>query len=671
MTEEELEQFKSRRRRRALQRENSETQKEEKRDLGLKITIHRGTDQIGGSVTEYKHGGWRLFVDYGEPLQGSPNSGPLQIEGLTYGDISKSALLITHYHGDHIGCITELSESLPVYMSAVGRDIQQYASEHLSSVNEKQKRMAERLKQVSTFTPGTEFSFGPFTVMPIVMDHSAFDASAFKIKADGISVFHTGDFRTHGFRSGTLPKVIEKFIGTVNYVVCEGTNVARPDATSKSERELQNEYEEAFREHKNNVVYLSSTNIDRLFALYHAAAKAGRPFIVSAYQKKIMDTVIGRDPIWGKSRMYRYSEQYEPLALQYEQDEEIRVSDKFQYLLEQKGCVMIAQVSDRFDRLIQRLQGDTRKYLSMWQGYVQEGSGAYNPRLAQSLGDDYQYMHTSGHCDMKSVRELFSMLRPCAIIPIHTDKPDDFAQLFSDRWPVIRLHDGETLSPISSRVMDAYSAHIITAERYDQTDTVSSREDDAVCYGLEKGFIGDFRTAEDAKFAIDRTVYRSDYVLGYEVMEEEDMWPSKVHIYDADRNLLSSYLYGGHNPKGPHYQEPTRFCKGEKVLAVFQGGREAIIPSELLGPISPEYIRENFEQTEEDYKHPKTFKEYQELWSEWLDWDWDQVAVHPLVKLNTSLPMVDTELVPRIYIFPYREFKFPEKEDASGSDNTE
>ena len=32
MSEEELEQFKSRRRRRALQRENSETQKEEKRD---------------------------------------------------------------------------------------------------------------------------------------------------------------------------------------------------------------------------------------------------------------------------------------------------------------------------------------------------------------------------------------------------------------------------------------------------------------------------------------------------------------------------------------------------------------------------------------------------------------------------------------------------------------
>ena len=36
----------------------------------MKITIHRGTDHIGGSVTEYEHEGWKLFVDYGEQLPG-------------------------------------------------------------------------------------------------------------------------------------------------------------------------------------------------------------------------------------------------------------------------------------------------------------------------------------------------------------------------------------------------------------------------------------------------------------------------------------------------------------------------------------------------------------------------------------------------------------------------
>lgn len=79
----------------------------------MKITIHRGTDQIGGCVTEYEHKGWHLFVDYGEELSGDPETGELQVEGLTHGDLSKSVLLITHYHGDHIGSITKLPEKLP------------------------------------------------------------------------------------------------------------------------------------------------------------------------------------------------------------------------------------------------------------------------------------------------------------------------------------------------------------------------------------------------------------------------------------------------------------------------------------------------------------------------------------------------------------------------------
>ena len=59
----------------------------------MKITIHRGTDQIGGCVTEYENEGWRLFVDYGEQLPGAKHTEPLDIEGLTKGDLSKSALL--------------------------------------------------------------------------------------------------------------------------------------------------------------------------------------------------------------------------------------------------------------------------------------------------------------------------------------------------------------------------------------------------------------------------------------------------------------------------------------------------------------------------------------------------------------------------------------------------
>lgn len=86
----------------------------------MRITVHRGTKQIGGCVTEYESNGWRLFVDYGEQLPGAPMSDKhLAIEGLTCGDLSKSALLITHYHGDHIGKIAEIAPELPIFMGKI------------------------------------------------------------------------------------------------------------------------------------------------------------------------------------------------------------------------------------------------------------------------------------------------------------------------------------------------------------------------------------------------------------------------------------------------------------------------------------------------------------------------------------------------------------------------
>jgi len=126
----------------------------------MTITIHRGTDQIGGCVTEYESNGWRLFVDFGEQLPGSKKTGALQIDGLTKGDISKSALLITHYHGDHIGCIKELPKELPIYMGKLGRDIQNIYLKHISNKDKSQKVVIEMLNGAHCFSPGDNFDIG-------------------------------------------------------------------------------------------------------------------------------------------------------------------------------------------------------------------------------------------------------------------------------------------------------------------------------------------------------------------------------------------------------------------------------------------------------------------------------------------------------------------------------
>ena len=174
--------------------------------------------------------------------------------------------------------------------------------------------MIERLHNAKVFRPGIPFAIGPFKILPVTVDHSAFDAYGFKIEADFLTVFHTGDFRTHGFKSKKFEKMIEQYIGKVDYVVCEGTNVSRPESTLRTEAELQKDFAKALGQRINHIVYLSSTNIDRLFSLYHAALKAGMPFIVDAYQKRVMDIVANSDNLWSKAKLYQYGE-YTPLTL--------------------------------------------------------------------------------------------------------------------------------------------------------------------------------------------------------------------------------------------------------------------------------------------------------------------------------------------------------------------
>ena len=298
----------------------------------MNITIHRGTHRIGGCVTEYEYDGWHLFVDYGEELPGGPKTGDLEVEGLTYGDLSKSALLITHYHGDHIGSVVDLPESLPIYMGALSVKIQKILSSRLSFRNERHAKLKERLDTFHTFKPYDVFDIGPFTITPINVDHSAFDAYAFKIKTDVDSVYHTGDFRTHGFRSGKYPDLMRKYVGKVDYVVSEGTNVVRITKEAEKESDLQKRFIEHFKNNDANVVYLSSTNIDRLFSLYHAALKVKKPFLVDDYQKEVMDTIVNDGGLWNKSSLYQYGK-YPPYNVSH------NIPPKLKKLIEDKGYV--------------------------------------------------------------------------------------------------------------------------------------------------------------------------------------------------------------------------------------------------------------------------------------------------------------------------------------------
>ena len=214
-----------------------------------------------------------------------------------------------------------------------------------------------------------------------------------------------------------------------------------------------------------------------------------------------MDKVTERDSIWGKSKLYKFKETYKPFVLTIKNGE-FWMNDKFKEYVGDKGYVLIARSNPRFDKFIVNIPGEKQTYLSMWKGYVDKSKAAYNENLTKSLGDGFLYKHTSGHCDMNTLREVFRLLHPKAIIPIHTDNPEGFAQLFSDEWPIVVLNDGDGITPISSTIADSIYPMVIC--------------------GRTKKCLGYFRSEKDAQNILSHTVFHPDKQTKYEIWDEED-----------------------------------------------------------------------------------------------------------------------------------------------------
>ena len=226
-------------------------------------------------------------------------------------------------------------------------------------------------------------------------------------------------------------------------------------------------------------------------------------------------------------------------------------------------------------------------YLSMWKGYIDKRKAAYNPDLAKSVGLNPLYLHTSGHCDMQSLRELFEMLNPRAIIPIHTDDPKAFAGLFCNDWPILLLNDGESFSPVRIPGKDIVHAKIICLEKPDESLDVEN-PDGLQWWKFDDRFIGEFKRSEEAYDALRHIVYRPEKVFAYEIEIMGLIDPNESIIYNKDLSVHAKYRKGKHHLKGEDFQEDSGFKPGDKVLCLKYAGMDAIFTAIVLGPITKE-----------------------------------------------------------------------------------
>mgnify|MGYP000582788528 FL=1 len=109
----------------------------------MKITVHRGMNQIGGNVIEISTDKTKILLDAGLELETLEDKEVIKTEDVaeTELDLEKllsendfSAIFISHYHADHVGLLS-LAKNLPsVYMGKLAYDIFKATEEYKNNI---------------------------------------------------------------------------------------------------------------------------------------------------------------------------------------------------------------------------------------------------------------------------------------------------------------------------------------------------------------------------------------------------------------------------------------------------------------------------------------------------------------------------------------------------------
>ncbi len=400
----------------------------------MKVTIHKGSHEIGGNCIQLSSGKTTILLDAGLPLKAA--SQPVDLSRL-----SVDALLVSHPHQDHFGLMATLPPGTPVYIGRLARSLIDAPQVFLGK-----NRYALDFHDFKAWQP---FTIGEFTITPYLVDHSATDAYAFLIEAEGKRLFYSGDLRSHGRKGKLFDNLIQRPIRDIDLLFLEGTMMHRNNDRFPDETAVEDTIFQTVQQQKNISFLLSSSqNIDRIVSAYRACKRAGKLLVIDIYTAWVLEQlrqITQNTPTmdWPEIRVFASHSQDERLKAspdyfgdfrkrlyrhRVKREELHATPESFLYF----GKMSSFRLIDEF----KNAAAPVNVIYSQWLGYLDGNHADYfgSDRISACRSDpavNFVYAHTSGHATVEDLQRLVEALTPKMLVPVHTESPENFEKIFS------------------------------------------------------------------------------------------------------------------------------------------------------------------------------------------------------------------------------------------------
>ena len=375
-----------------------------------------GSGEIGMNANLFHHNGRWIMVDLGISFPDETMPGvDVVLPDLRFIEKQRDkldGLVVTHGHEDHLGAIPYLWEKLqcPIYGTPFTLAlVRGKIKEHLPDANVK----------LISLPFNEQVKIGNFEVEFVSLTHSIPDPAGLVLRAGGMTIFHTGDWK---FDENPVIGPVSD-ISTLQSLGDAGVDVMIGDSTNAmvegrtgSEDDARRGLIEAISAEQGRVaVTCFASNVARVDSLIHAARETGRsPMLIGRALHRITDA----------ARSCGYLKHWPDM-----------VGEDDYNLIPRENILLICTGSQGEPRsALSRIASGTHHKVSLDKGDTVMFSSREIPGNEVAIGkvqdnlirrgvrvitDRDAPIHVSGHPCREEMAEMYQLIRPRLAIPVH------------------------------------------------------------------------------------------------------------------------------------------------------------------------------------------------------------------------------------------------------------